>query len=146
MKNKVNIAIEIATRAHDGQTDRDGLPYILHPLTVGLMGNTDEERMAGFLHDVIEDTEYSADDILKAGIPKNVVDALLLLTHDKSVPYYDYIKSIIDSRNTLALRVKYNDLKHNYARGKAYPDLQKKHGKAIEMIREAVIGNHMMAL
>ena len=73
MKNKVNIAIEIATRAHDGQTDRDGLPYILHPLTVGLMGNTDEERMAGFLHDVIEDTEYSADDILKAGIPKNVV-------------------------------------------------------------------------
>lgn len=138
MENKVNIAIEIATKAHDGQTDRDGESYILHPLAVGLMGDTDEERMAGFLHDVIEDSDYTPEDILNAGIPQSVVNALVLLTHDKSVPYDDYIHSIINSHNPVALRVKYNDLKHNYERGKAYPDLQKKHGKALQMIREAI--------
>lgn len=53
--NTIDIALRIATAAHAGQTDRDGHPYILHPLAVGLMGHTDEEKIAGFLHDVVED-------------------------------------------------------------------------------------------
>lgn len=57
--NPIDIALRIATSAHAGQLDRDGYPVILHPLTVGLMGHTDEEKMAGFLHDVVEDTSYS---------------------------------------------------------------------------------------
>lgn len=136
--NKIDIALQIATKAHAGQVDRDGNPVILHPLTVGLMGHTDEERMAGFLHDVVEDTDYTFDNLLEAGIPPGVVNALRLLTHDKSTPYYDYVQQIIDSRNPIALQVKYNDLKHNYARGKAYPDLQQKHGKALEMVKAAI--------
>lgn len=136
--NKIDIALQIATKAHAGQVDRDGNPVILHPLTVGLMGHTDEERMAGFLHDVVEDTDYTFDDLLEAGIPSGVVNALRLLTHDKNTPYYDYVQQIIDSRNPIALQVKYNDLKHNYARGKAYPDLQQKHGKALEMVKAAI--------
>ena len=55
--NKIDVALQIAVKAHEGQTDRDGNPVILHPLTVGLMGQTDEEKMAGFLHDVVEDTD-----------------------------------------------------------------------------------------
>lgn len=53
--NPIDIALRIATTAHAGQTDRDGYPVILHPLAVGLMGHTDEEKIAGFLHDVVED-------------------------------------------------------------------------------------------
>lgn len=136
--NKIEIALNIALKAHSGQTDRDGNAYILHPLMVGLMGTTDEERMAGFLHDVLEDSDYTAADLIEAGIPESVVNALKLLTHDKATPYYDYVQAIIDSGNPIALQTKFNDVTHNYARGKAYPDLQKKHGKALEMVREAI--------
>ena len=110
--NPIDIALRIATSAHAGQLDRDGYPVILHPLTVGLMGHADEEKMTGFLHE---------------GIPTGVVNALRILTHQPGTDYFDYVQSIIDSQNPIALQVKYNDLQHNFQRGKAYPDLQKKH-------------------
>lgn len=138
--NTIDLALQIATHAHAGQTDRDGNPVILHPLTVGLMGETDEVRVAGFLHDVVEDTDYTLDDLLAAGIPNGVVEALRLLTHDKSTPYMDYVQHIIDSGNPIALQTKYNDLRHNYARGKAYPRLQAKHGPALEKVKAAIEG------
>lgn len=134
----VDIALKIAVEAHKGQVDRDDEAYILHPLTVGLMGKTDEERCAGFLHDVLEDTDFTVEMLEEAGIPDGVINALGLLTHDKDTLYYDYIQHIIDSHNPIALRVKYNDLQHNYERGKAYPDLQEKHGKALKMIKAAI--------
>lgn len=136
--NTIDIALRIATAAHAGRLDRDGYPVILHPLTVGLMGHTDEEKMAGFLHDVVEDSSVTFEDMLDEGIPVGVVNALRLLTHRKDTDYYDYIQSIIDSGNPIALQVKYNDLKHNYERGKAHPDLQQKHGKALEMVEAAI--------
>lgn len=138
MKHPIDIALQIATKAHEGQKDRDGYPVILHPITVGMMGDTDEEKITGFLHDVVEDTDWTFDDLLQAGIPTGVVGALRLLTHDKRVAYDDYVQSIIDSGNPIALQVKYNDLRHNFARGKAYPDLQKKHGKALEKVKAAI--------
>lgn len=112
--NPIDIALSIATKAHAGQLDRDGYPAILHPLTVGLMGHTDEEKMAGFLHDVVEDSPYSFDDLLHEGIPTGVVNAIRLLTHKKGTDYYDYVQGIIDSQNPIALQVKYNDLQHNF--------------------------------
>ncbi|MDO4496949.1 MAG: peptide-methionine (S)-S-oxide reductase MsrA [Bacteroidales bacterium] len=136
--NPIDIALRIATSAHAGQLDRDGYPVILHPLTVGLMGHTDEEKIAGFLHDVVEDTAYTFEDLLREGIPSGIVGALRLLSHKKGTDYYEYVQGIIDSGNPIALQVKYNDLQHNYARGKAYPDLQKKHGKALEMVKAAI--------
>lgn len=136
--NKIDLSLQIATRAHAGQTDRDGNPYILHPLTVGLMGHTDEERCAGFLHDVVEDCGLTFDDLLTEGIPQGIVNALRLLTHDHGMSYDQYIQRIIDSGNPIALQVKYNDLRHNYARGKAYPDLQQKHGAALERVKAAI--------
>lgn len=136
--NPIDIALRIATTAHAGQLDRDGYPVILHPLTVGLMGHTDEEKMAGFLHDVVEDSHYTFQDLLREGIPIGVVNALRLLTHHKETNYYDYVQNIIDSKNPIALQVKYNDLQHNFARGKAYPDLQEKHGKALKMVKAAI--------
>ena len=136
--NTIDLALRIATKAHEGQLDRDGNPVILHPLTVGLMGHTDEEKATGFLHDVVEDTNYTFDDLLREGIPVGVVNALRLLTHDKGTDYFDYVQNIIDSCNPIALQVKYNDLQHNYSRGKAYPELQAKHGKALKMVKAAI--------
>lgn len=138
MKHPIDIALQIATKAHEGQKDRDGHPVILHAITVGMMGDTDEEKITGFLHDVAEDTDVTFDDLLHEGIPAGIVNALRLLTHEKDVAYYDYVQRIIDSGNPIALQVKYNDLRHNYARGKAYPDLQQKHGKALEMVKAAI--------
>ena len=102
------------------------------------MGHTDEEKIAGFLHDVVEDSDITFDDLLKEGIPTGIVNAVRLLTHEKGNDYFDYVQRIIDSGNPIALQVKYNDLQHNYSRGKAYPELQAKHGKALEMVKAAI--------
>lgn len=70
MKNEVNKtagideAVAIAAKAHAGVKDLDGKPYILHPLAVGLAGKSENEMICGFLHDVVEDTGYTFDDLL----------------------------------------------------------------------------------
>lgn len=138
MANTIDTAIQIAARAHAGQLDKDGNPVILHPIAVGMMGMTDEEKAAGFLHDVIEDSDITAEDLAEAGIPAGIVNALKLLTHEKGTPYMDYVRKIIDSHNPIALKVKYNDLRHNFSRGAGHPDLQEKHGKALAIVKAAV--------
>lgn len=90
--SQIEIALEIALRAHKGQRDLDGKPVILHPLTVALKGNNENEIVAGLLHDVVEDTDWTFDDLLQAGISPEVVDALRLLTHSKDEPYLDYVR------------------------------------------------------
>ncbi|HSX62752.1 MAG TPA: HD domain-containing protein [Tahibacter sp.] len=76
-------AIEIAARAHAGQRDKAGAPYIFHPLRLMLAVRGDEERMAAVLHDVVEDTPLTFDDLLREGFSEPVVDALRALTkHD----------------------------------------------------------------
>lgn len=136
--NQIDIALRIAVAAHAGQLDRTGHPVILHPLTVGMMGNTDEEKTAGFLHDVVEDSDFTFDDLRREGISEGIVNALRLLTHEKGTDYFEYVQKIIDSNNPIALHVKYHDLQHNFSRGKDFPDLQAKHGKALTMIKKAI--------
>ena len=104
-------AIKIATTAHAGQTDKGGNPYISHPMR--LMENVEsvEEKIVAVLHDVIEDTEVTFADLEKEGLPQICIDALKLLTHDKDVPYMNYVKSI--SSNEIATSVKIADLKDN---------------------------------
>ena len=99
----IELSLQIAMQAHAGQMDKDGHPYILHPLAVGLMGHTDEEKMAGFLHDVVEDSDITCDDLRQRGIPEGIVRAVALLTHDRAMSYEEYIQSIIDSENPIAL-------------------------------------------
>ena len=132
--------LRIAIDAHEGQTDLDGKPVILHPLTVGLAGNSREEMIAGFLHDVVEDTDITFDNLLEWGVDKDIVDALRLLTHDKETDYYDYVQRIIDSGNPIALAVKKNDLTHNLAHGRAGGHWKqvKKHEKALDLIKNNV--------
>lgn len=130
-------ALRMAIDAHEGQKDLDGKPVILHPLAVGLAGKDRQEMIAGFLHDVVEDTDVTFDDLLEQGVDEGIVDALRLLTHDKGTDYYDYVQRIIDSGNPIALAVKRNDLTHNLQRGRAgghWKQVQK-HEKALEMFK-----------
>ena len=106
----LSLAIQIATKAHKGQVDKAGKSYILHPLRVMLKGNTLEEQIVGVLHDVIEDTSITSYDLEK-DFPKEIMEALILLTHEKKIPYMEYIELI--SKNKLATKVKLNDLEDN---------------------------------
>lgn len=104
-------ALGIAYRAHYGQKDKGGKPYILHPINVALKTKTKDAFIAALLHDVMEDSDYTADDLLKAGIPDHIVDALRLLTHEKGTDYMVYVRGLKD--NEIAREVKMADIKHN---------------------------------
>lgn len=134
----MELCLGIALKAHGGQADIDGNPVILHPLTVGLAGKTPEEQCAGFLHDVVEDTSYTFDDLLGMGVSAEIVDALRLLTHDESEPYLDYVRRIAESGNKIAIAVKLNDLRHNLKRGreKGYTQLVAKHEAALSEFKK----------
>ncbi|SDC65922.1 HD domain-containing protein [Parafannyhessea umbonata] len=105
------IAQAIARKAHAGQTDKAGVPYIEHPAHVAAQVNGDKAKATAWLHDVVEDTPITFDDLRAAGIDDDVIDALELLTHDKSVPYLDYVSNL--KHNVLARTVKLADLTHN---------------------------------
>lgn len=136
--NKIDLCVQIAAKAHEGQKDKAGAPYILHPMTVALMGSTDEERMAGLLHDVVEDTPWTFEQLEEAGVPGSVVNALKLLTHAKDDAYLDYVRRIISSGNPLALKVKYNDLRHNLGRAAGNEHFVRKYTPAMELVSAAL--------
>ena len=111
--------LRITIEAHEGQKDLDGRPAVLHPIAVGLMGCNDAETKTGFLHDVVEDSELTLDELRGRGVDEDVLAALRLLTHAKTEDedYFDYVRRIAASGNTTAIRVKMNDLRHNLERG-----------------------------
>lgn len=132
----IDEAIALASEAHFDQKDLDGNPVILHPLTVGLSGQTEAEKICGFLHDVIEDTEWTPGEIREKGFSEEIIDTLILLTHEEGIPYMDYVKRIVDSGNQTAIHVKLNDLHYNLERGRkgGYDKLVRKHTEALEYI------------
>lgn len=134
----VDLCLKIATESHRGQKDLDGNPMILHPLTVGLMGKTPDEQCTGFLHDVVEDTDYTFDDLLAMGVPAHIVDSLRLLTHEDGTDYLDYVSRIVQSGNQIAIAVKLNDLHHNLERGRkhGYTRLIEKHEAALKIFQD----------
>ena len=103
-------AMKIAYKVHDGQVDKAGLPYIFHPIHLAEQMDTEEECIVALLHDVVEDTDITFEDLEKE-FSQTVIDALKLLTHDKSVDYMEYVKTI--KNNPIARNVKLADLKHN---------------------------------
>ncbi len=104
-------ALEIAVQAHKGQLQKDGLPYVLHPIKLMMSMNTDDEKIAAVLHDVIEDTPWSLEDLRNEGFSETLLDALECLTHSKGLSYEDYIEQL--SGNPLARQVKLADLQDN---------------------------------
>ena len=105
-------AIEIATEAHKGQFDKAGNEYIGHPLRVMEMGKTEDEKIVGMLHDVIEDTDWTFEALEAEGFSKEVIDALRCVTKvSEKENYDDFIDRV--RKNPLAVAVKINDLTDN---------------------------------
>ena len=105
-------AIQIATEAHKGQLDKAGKDYICHPLRVMEMGKTEEEKMVGVLHDVIEDTDWTFEALEAEGFSQEVIAALRCVTKtSENENYDDFIERV--KKNPLAVAVKINDLTDN---------------------------------
>ena len=111
MEEILQRAIEIATEAHKGQTDRAGKPYIGHIIRVSQAGKNLEERMAGILHDIVEDTDWTFERLAGEGIPPQVVDAVRCLTKQEGEDYDRFIERV--KTNPIAIEVKLNDLRDN---------------------------------
>lgn len=111
MEELLQKALCIAMQAHEGQTDKSGRPYIEHPLRVMAMGNCDEERIVGILHDVIEDSSWTLLQLRDEGFPDDIIEAVDAVTRRADETYERFIARV--SRNKLAVAVKLNDLTDN---------------------------------
>ena len=104
-------AYEIAKKAHLGQVDKAGEDYIKHPEKVASFVETDEEKAVAYLHDVIEDTELTLEDLSEYGFSKEVIEAVDIITKKRGEDYQSYLNSV--KKNKLARAVKLADLRHN---------------------------------
>ena len=104
-------ALKLCFEAHKEQTDKVGLPYVFHPFHLAEQMTEEATVTTALLHDVVEDSPYTFDDLKEMGFSESVLAALRLLTHDESVPYMDYVAAI--KKNPVARAVKLADLRHN---------------------------------
>ncbi|GAB6121317.1 GTP pyrophosphokinase [Dysgonomonas termitidis] len=111
MDNILEKAIRIAVNTHYGQTDKGGEPYIFHALRVMNNVNTIEEKIVAILHDIMEDTDITADDLRAEDIPEALINQLLVLSYSPDTAYNAYIEQI--AKFPIAATVKLADLKDN---------------------------------
>ena len=104
-------ALKLCFEAHKNQTDKTGLPYVFHPFHLAEQMTDEYTTVTALLHDVVEDTDYTLNDLKEMGYPDEVIQALSLLTHDDGSEYMDYVKRL--KNNPIARAVKLADLKHN---------------------------------
>ncbi len=109
-------ALIIASEMFKDKYDKEGVPYINHLYYVSDNVNTLEEKIVGLLHDVIEDTNATYDDLIEVGFPENIVNSIRILTRNKKIPYSEYIDSVLNSNDLVAIRVKRIDMTHNMKR------------------------------
>lgn len=105
------IALKLCFDAHKEQTDQSGMPYVFHPFHVAEQMTDENSTIVALLHDVVEDTEYTLEDLQSFGFSNAVIEAVALLTHEPDVPYVDYLEKI--KENALAKTVKLADIMHN---------------------------------
>ncbi|MBQ7594405.1 MAG: HD domain-containing protein [Synergistaceae bacterium] len=106
----INQAIDISFNAHLGQKDKAGRPYFIHPFSVAQQMENEAEICTALLHDVIEDTNIKLEELEKI-FPREITEAVKVLTHQEGIDYFDYILRIKD--NPIARKVKLADLRHN---------------------------------
>ena len=108
---KTKMALKLCFDAHKEQTDKSGMPYVFHPFHLAEQMKTEETTIVALLHDLIEDTDYTIEDLTSMGFDKTITDAIALMTHADDVEYMDYVRMIKD--NPIAKAVKLADLRHN---------------------------------
>ena len=104
-------AIKIMYDAHKNQLDKSGLPYVFHPWHVAESMQDEMRCTVALLHDIVEDTPITLDDLRQEGFPNEVIEALDVLTHKEDKDYAEYIRGIAE--NEIAIDVKIADLMHN---------------------------------
>lgn len=109
--SKTKAALKLCFEAHKNQTDKSGIPYVFHPFHLAEQMNDEKTTIAALLHDVVEDTDYTIDDLERVGFSPDVLEALKLLTHTDGMPYMEYVAKI--KENPIAKAVKLADLEHN---------------------------------
>jgi (p)ppGpp synthase/HD superfamily hydrolase len=146
----IDETIEFIKQAHAGQTDKAGNPYWHHPVSVmKRLGEdaTDDARLAALLHDVLEDTPHTADDLIAMGYPLAVVSAVQILTRPQGAErptYMDWIRVVAASGNQIAIRVKIADNEDNSdpARIAALPpegrDIVNRYERSLRILRPAI--------
>lgn len=105
------IALKMCFEAHKNQVDKSGMPYVFHPFHLAEQMQDEDTTTVALLHDIVEDTDYTIDDLRSKGFSEKVIEAIELLTHDPVVPYMEYVAQI--KKNPIAKAVKLADLKHN---------------------------------
>ncbi len=135
----INKVLKFVYKAHEGAVDQGGIPYVFHPLAVAEQMDDENSTLLALLHDVVEDTNYTFDDIKELGVSDQVIEALRLMTRNKTEFYFDYIDRI--KTNPLATKVKLADLKHNSDLTRTdevneYDFMRlKKYNKAVEVLK-----------
>lgn len=135
MTDIISKAMGIAAMAHRGQKDKAGEAYLLHPLRVASMMTTEEEIATALLHDVVEDSIYTLNDLKLAGLPESVIRAVDLLTRKKGQSYKNYVLRL--KTDPLARKVKIEDLRHNMDLSRL-PKVKSADLKRLEQYREAL--------
>ncbi len=105
------IALRLCFEAHKNQLDKSGMPYVFHPFHLAEQMTDEETTIVALLHDVVEDSDRTIDDLRKMGFDESVLAAIALMTHDPAVPYMEYVEKI--KTNPVARAVKLADLRHN---------------------------------
>ena len=111
MSQYLHKAITIACEAHQGQSSINGEPYILHPLRLLIKAKSNEERIIAILHDVIEKTNISLEDLKNKGFDQNIISTIDSLSRRRSESYFDYIERLM--QNKISIKIKLLDLADN---------------------------------
>ena len=104
-------ALKLCFTAHKDQIDKSDMPYVFHPFHLAEQMQDEETTIVALLHDVVEDTDYTLDDLRAMGFSEEILAAISLMTHAEGVPYMDYVAAI--KPNRIARVVKLADLRHN---------------------------------
>lgn len=133
-------AMQLCFDSHKEQVDKSGMPYIFHPLILAEQMNTEETTIVALLHDVVEDTHITLEDLRSMGFGQTILEAINLMTHEKGVPYMEYVAAI--KKNPIARQVKIADLRHNSTLSRldsvGQKDLERvaKYNKALDFLTE----------
>ena len=131
----VRKACNILFDAHKEDKDKGGYPYVFHPFFLATQMDDEYSTCVALLHDVIEDhsDKYSFDSLKEECFPNEVIDALKLLTHQKDIPYMEYVKNI--KTNPIATKVKIADLKHKLDESRTDGTLPPKHETYLKALK-----------
>ena len=129
------LAMKLCFERHREQLDKCGIPYPFHPFHVAESMTDEKTTCAALLHDILEDTDTTKDELLRLGFPEDIVEAVCMLTHADGVPYMDYVRQI--KTNPIARAVKISDLSHNSDLSRL-DTVSEKDLKRVEKYREAL--------